>query len=261
MSELSAEVINNLNRFKEPVDKAEHSHYLKACIYGDGGVGKTALSLRFGKTNMFSTDSGWTTALNNLPFSVDVDKTDYQNPQHLLSWSKAVRDQVEGFDHYDMVVLDTAGGAVENYLTWLLENMDLPKRPTATFKSPQEATKYKGKLEASGMDDYNFTKHYMLKVVKNLLAAPTHTIFITHERPPDFMGVRPKITPDLPDAVYYIIMKNCQLLGRMTRSGNKRYLSFEGSTLFTAKSRIQELDGEKVTDEEFVNTVNKWLGR
>jgi hypothetical protein len=254
--------LDELSKYEEPIDIAEAPLYFKGVIYGDGGVGKTVLSCRFGKTYLFSADDGWTVLKNQFPFELDVKKTTWQGPRHLQAVAEAFYTQAPGYTDYDTVVIDPLSGIAEDYLDWLLSNIDLPKRSIGTYKNKRLAAEQSLKsLEASGFDDYGHLKLYLRPIIRRLIKTPVNVIFITHERDPDFMGQSNKILPDLPDKVYKLCTLYTHATARMTREGNKRYLTMETNTKFAAKSRIQELDGKKVSDEEFVSIIKNWQTR
>ncbi len=254
-------LLEKINNVPEPVDVAEENPYLKMVLYGDGGVGKTVLSCRFGRTLLFSTDSGWTSTRNkHAGFALDVKKMDWTDPDSLRAVGKAIRYKISPYDNYDTFVLDTVSGASELYLDWLLENIQLEKRNAGTFKDPKVRVRSKP-LEFSGFDDYHLDKLYFRRLFHDLNKAECNVFYIAHDKDPDFLNPGNKLQPDLPDKVYKAAFYNTQLMGRMTRDGDKRELEFTTNKKFAAKSRIDELDGKKVTDEQFVQIINKWRSR
>jgi phage nucleotide-binding protein len=252
-------ILQELSKYEEAVDIADSPLYFKGTIYGDGGVGKTVISCRLGKTYLFSADDGWAVLKNDFPFDLDVKKVESQGPGHLQAIAQAFRYKAPGYDTYDTIVIDPLSGLVEDYLGWLLKEVDLPKRSVGSYKDKKKAAELKLRpLESSGFDDYNQLKIYFTPIIRDLIRAPVNVIFITHERDPDFMGQNSKILPDLPDKIYKLCVRYTHATARMTRENGKRYLTMETNNKFAAKSRIQALDGKKVTDEEFIAAITKW---
>lgn len=259
MSMPEDKILAELSKYEQPVNAADAPLYFKGVIYGDGGTGKTVVSCRLGKTFLFSADDGWTVTRNNFPFKLDVTKTNWQGPGHLKALSEAFKYQAPGYTDYDTVVIDPISGVAEEYLDWLLANVELPKRNVASYKDKRKAAEQKlPPLEASGFDDYGHLKLYLRPIIKNFIQAPVNVIFIAHEREPDFMGQQSKILPDLPDKVYKLCVYYTHATARMEREGNNRNLIMETNKRFAAKSRIQALDGKKVTDEQFITEITNW---
>lgn len=267
MPEMDPKLIEALNKYRQPVSTVDEPLYLKATLYGDGGVGKTVLSCRFGKTLLFSTDTGWAVTKNKFNFDLDVDFTTYQEPEHFRTVAKAIRLGVSGWDNYDTVVIDTISGLTEEYLDWLLQHVDLPKRSLGTYKNPRMASEKKLKpLEAHGWDDYSHAKVWLRPAIRDLMIAPVNVFLIAHEKENDPFKLKNdkdtgKLLPDLPDKVYKLCHYNTHLMARMIREGDKRSLIMETNPKFAAKSRIQALDGKKVTDEEFITAINNWRNK
>lgn len=258
----SEEKLAQLAKYQQPVNIADAPLYFKGLIFGDGGVGKTVLSCRLGKTYLFSADAGWTVLKNKFPFDLDVQKVDSQDYSHLEAVSEAFKYQAPGYTDFDTVVIDPLSGISEDYLDYLIREVNLPKRGQGVYKDKANAAKQRLKpIETTGFDDYHALRIYMRPIIRNLIAAPVNVIFTTHEKDAEFMKENSKILPDLTDKVYKLCLYYTHVTARMTREGDKRYLTMRTNSKFAAKSRIQALDGKTVTDEEFITEINNWRNK
>ncbi len=263
--EINDKVLEAISQFNQPVATTDALVHLKAVIYGDGGAGKTILSCRFGKTLLFSTDEGWAVTKNkDFPFELDVTKVEYQGPKHLAYIAKALRMQAPGFNQFDTITIDTISGFVENYLDIILTSHASSKRPVLSPKNPIQARQDGIEpVEVSGFDDYNAVKTMIRPIIRDLIAAPVNVFFIAHEKELDPYNMKKdgssgKIQPDLPDKVYKLCLYDTHILAHMTRDGKKRELNLGASPKISGKSRIQALDGKKVSDEEFIQAITNW---
>jgi len=265
--------MNNLDselaKFEEPLPLHQSPHYLKACFYGEFGTGKTVLAARCGRPNtrtlFIAVDPGWV-SLKNHPEITDIDIVEYQGLKHVATIARAIKEGHSRYKDVGLVIVDTLSEIQENYVDFLAEKATWSKdsRPVAIIKDdngrPQNEV-------IPGMDDYHLARNKMRPIVRDLCKAPVDVIFTAHLREPGPMdkqmtgGTSTPLRerrPTLTEKLYLVVARECHLLGFMEREGNKRTIQFETTKTVSAKSRIKELDGRKVTAEELPQIIQKW---
>lgn len=267
---LTPKNIEDLNKYRQPVALRDKVNYLKAVIYGKMGVGKTTLVARYAKALdmkmlILGNDTGHM-VLENHGLEDIAEYVPWIGPNQLKAFSAAIRWGAPGYREFGVICVDTASGITEEYLSWLTENYVLPKRPTATARQGTGLPN----MDSRGFDDYNLTKQFMQPVINNLNQARANVFYITHVREPDFMaedkertkGIITPTRPDVPDKVFKALGYDAHLMGYMDwiEEAGKVYrrLDFRPSKRFEVKSRIKELHGNRVTDNEFLQIVEAW---
>lgn len=254
-----------LSRYHQPMSAAERPKYLRMLLYGTWGVGKTILACRLGASPLLLITEPSDDSLADWPeLAQRVSVIEYGGVNHLRLIGEGLR---EGFYTNDTLIVDTASELIEEQLDALRVGWTPPKagtRPLFTAKSGGTSAN----IELAGTDDYRAVRDGLRPVIKDLCMLPINLIFTAHEREVTWadeakekQGIElPPTRPDLPSQTLKMIAKRVSVVGRMTRVGDKRTLSFrtDNRSKEEVKSRIQELDGKRLTDEEFLKIVNEW---
>lgn len=232
-------------------------------LYGSWGVGKTKLACEVGLRPMHLVTEPSDDTLRDWPdLAAKVDVVEYGGVNHLKLIAEAFE---KGLYPHDTLIVDTVSELIE-------EQLDAIKDGWKSSKDTRP--KFAGKggnpdLEVVGTDDYRLVRDALRPVVKRLCMLPINLIFIAHEREPTWSDDKklkddgvplPPMRPDLPSQTLKMIAKRVSVVGRMTRDGDKRTLSFRTDARLKeeVKSRIKELDGRRISDDEFLTIVNAW---
>jgi hypothetical protein len=235
-------------------------------LYGTWGVGKTILSCRIGENPYLFITEPSDDSLGDWPdLSKRVTVTEYAGLNHLAMVSRAFK---QGSLPHDTLIVDTLSELIEAQLDDIRDRWKGPKQTRPTFE-PKEMGSGLPKREVNGTDDYRLVRDSLRPVINELCSLPMNVIFTAHEREPTWSDEAkldkdgtplPPIRPDLPGQTLKLVAKRVSLLGRMTRQGDSRIISFrtDNQSREEVKSRIRELDGQRLKDTEFLDIVNRW---
>lgn len=245
-----------------PVPLQEASKFYKGFLYGEYGVGKTVLSVACAsqKALIIATDNGWE-SIHNHPELVDkVDIMPYDGLSQLTAIAEAKQEELEGFDKYDLFIIDTVSQIQEEYLDWLLENYTFKGalREKATPRSPKLRL---AEIDVTGLPDYKVTRDNMRNPLKELIKAPVDVLFLAHLREPNFLEAGTgKLTrrPTLTEAVFKLVAREASFMGLMERDGKERTIQFKTDRKTVSKSRIKELDDQIINADKLPEILQKW---
>ena len=235
-------------------------------LYGTWGVGKTILACRVGLNPLLLATEPSDDSLRDWPeLSARVSVVEYGGVNHLKLIGEAFKD---GLYTNDTLIVDTASELIEEQLDALKAGWNPPKAGTR----PKFESKVGGSannIELVGTDDYRAVRDGLRPVIKDLCMLPINLIFTAHERQATWADEAkyakdgtelPPTRPDLPSQTLSMIAKRVSVVGRMTRQGDNRIVSFrtDNRSKEEVKSRIKDLDGKRLSDIEFLETVSKW---
>lgn len=253
-----------LAKYFKPMPATERALCLRMLLYGGWGVGKTKLACEVGQKPMHLVTEPSDDTLADWPeLRSRVDVVEYGGVNHLKLIAEAFE---KGLYPHDTLIVDTVSELIEEQLDAIKDGWKSAKdtRPKFTGKGGNVD------LEVVGTDDYRLVRDALRPVVKRLCMLPkTNVIFVAHEREPTWTDEAnlnkdgkplPPMRPDLPSQTLKMIAKRVSVVGRMTRVGDKRTLSFRTDDRLKeeVKSRILELDGKRMSDVDFLRIVNAW---
>lgn len=266
----SEDTLNRLNKYLKPLALKDTVDWVNAVIWGRFGVGKTVLAAQLAKAIdkpmlLIATDDGYSSIKNHKELVPYVECVEYVSPAQLKALSQAIRHSEE-YKRFGVVVLDTASGACDEYINYLGENY----KSSSSGARDKLTPKVVGLpvIELTSQEDYKALRTYFRPIIFDLCKASTHTFFITHEREPHFLeerdaklkGTLPPLRPDVPDKIWKALGYNTQLVCRMTRDNSgRRFISAKSFIEEENKSRITELENRKVSSEEFILILCKWI--
>lgn len=253
-----------LAKYHQPIPATDRPLRLRMLVYGTWGAGKTILSLRVGERPLHLVTEPSDDSLRDWPeLASRVEVVEYGGVNHLKYISEAFS---QGIYTNDTLVIDTVSELIELQLGALQTNWHSPKQSRPTFKGKSNNIP---DIEIVGVDDYRAVRDALVPVINSLCKLPINLIFIAHERDVTWADEQknnkdgtplPPFRPDLPSQTLKMIAKRVSVVGRMTRQGDIRQLSFrtDQKSKEEVKSRIKELDGKRMSDEDFLAIVNKW---
>lgn len=252
-----------LNKYHKPELSADRARYLRMLLYGTWGVGKTICACRIGERPLHLVTEPSDDSLADWPdLKQRVTVTEYGGLNHLKLICEAFEHGVYPYDH---LIVDTVSELVEEYLDALKLGWKPPKDTRPTFVGNGGNKDF----TVVGTDDYRAIRDNLRPVMTRLCRLPIHLTLIAHEREPTWTDEKklkddgiplPPMRPDLPKETLKLVAKRVSVVGRMTRVGDSRTLSFltDRRSKEEVKSRIRELDGKRMPDEEFIRIVNNW---
>src|ERR1044071_2043789 len=135
---MHADLLKELSRHVPESVTAKRTH-INALFYGDWGVGKTTLACSSGKATLLvsSGDGGESVLRNkNNGNSENISLVQCQGLSHIKAILNAITEQLEGYKHYQVVVVDTISSICDQYLNSLVANYNVAKdRATAKPKT------------------------------------------------------------------------------------------------------------------------------
>lgn len=258
---MEAELLKALDAAR-PKPLGEQTKYVKAFLYGDWGVGKTAVACSSGKRTLLITsgDGGESTLFDYPDYRDKVHVIRSHGISHIKAILKASEEGHEDYKDYEVIVIDTISSVCDQYLKNMVDNYNVNKdRHTAKPKGVGKS------LEAEGMGDYKFLAAHMRDLAPVSIAAPVDVIWLSHEREPSFTDEAKGVyltRPKMPEKAADAVAECCHVVGCLekVRKGNKvvRTLKFEGSNRLAAKSRIKSLDDTTIDVEKFWPLVEEW---
>lgn len=253
-----------LAKFNKPTPAQDRRLYLRMLLYGTWGVGKSILASQIGLNPLMLITEPSDDSLADWPdISARVDVVQYGGVNHLGLIRDAFR---EGLYPNDTLIIDTASELIEEQLDAVKDGWSSPKSTRPTFTAKTAGGK---SMEINGTDDYHLIRNILRPVIKDLCLLPINLIFIAHERSTTWADEQklktdgtplPPTRPDLPSQTLTMIAKRVSVVGRMTKDGDKRQLSFASDrrSREEVKSRIRALDNRRLSDTEFLSIVNEW---
>lgn len=256
------EALNSL----PPVPLSQRERHVNGFIYGEFGVGKTILAAKCvqNKGLCISTDSGTDSIFNHNELVDKIDIVPYAGLSQLTAIATAISENIEPWNQYDVVWVDTISQVQEEYLDWLLDNFKFTGsyREKATPRNSRDPNLTE--QEITGLPDYHLARNNMRHPIKSLIKAPVDVFFLAHLREPSMMDVQKgKLVrrPTMTETVFKLIAREASLLGLMEREGNKRTVQFLTDKRTISKSRIAELDNKTINADELPEILTKWKNK
>ncbi len=256
-----------LSKYGKPEPSADRGLYLRMLLYGTWGVGKTIVSCRVGQRPLLMVTEPSDDSLRDWPdLAKRVDVVEYGGINHLRLLTEAFKQEIYP---NDTLIVDTMSELIEENLDYVKQNWKSAKDTRPTFQS---RTAGQPNLEVVGTDDYRVIRDGLRPTIKELCLLPINLIFTAHERDVTWADEQknnrdgtplPPFRPDLPSQTLKMVAKRVSVVGRMTRQGDKRQISFKTDVRSPeeVKSRIRQLDGRRMSDDEFISIVNQWRER
>ena len=240
---------------------------IKGCLYGEFGSWKTVTAARCAKSRglIIAVDDGWE-SLRNHPGLSENSESLLDNFEVMeyrgLSQLDAVAERVdEGrYKDFDIILLDTVSQMQEEYLDFIMDHVNYGGKYRDTVVLDREARQELGSVDIPAQADYHVVRNKMRPVVKKLIKANINIFFLAHVREPSPLDTKKVRRPALTDAVYKLIARECNLLGFCEKKNKTEQatITFEGTTMLMAKSRIGLLNDKTFPADEFVKTIKEW---
>lgn len=257
-----------LDNMPPPLTDDDAGLYLKAIIYGDFGTGKSTMSYRFGRTMVLAADPGWVVK-QNWP-ELDVEVQEYVGFRQLEAYADAYYVQDKRVAEFDTLVIDTIPEVQEDYIDLIVRASDPPRAETRnrfTMKSG-EGIPQVTLPELPGFDDYHAAKNILRPSFRTLNKAPVNVIYIAHERLPNEMAGKKtssrdrSIRPNLTESCFSVLAKQVHTIGVTEVVDDQYTICFRnGYERRVAKSRIGELNGKTILQDDFPKYIERWQGR
>lgn len=249
-----------------PEPLSERSRYYKGFLFGEYGATKTVTSARCAekKALFIATDTGYESIWNHDELVDKIKVVPYAGLNHLTAVGQAITEKVEGYEEYDLVVVDTVSQVQEEYLDFLNDNFTYTGnfREKATPKAAaKRADPSLSDQEVVGLPDYHLTRNNMRHPIKTLIKAPVNVIFLAHLREPTFLEQQKgKLVrrPTLTESVFKLIAREASFMGLMERNGEKRTIQFMTDKKTVSKSRIKELDDKTINADDLPEILKNW---
>ena len=215
-------------------------------MYGDTGIGKTSLAVHLveNKGLAITGDSAWSV----------IEKY----PAIMPKWERVPFD---GLNQVRKIAeLHIAGHPrIREFDTLLWD-------PTSVGVNVMlRRAAIKNRVEVEGWPEYRYVERAMMDTVELLNKTDMNIIYTAHIRFPSEADAKRQllaIRPNMPEACYNLIARECNAIGYMYREkrGAKRRIQFEGTTTVTAKSQIAGIEEDTYDVDEVPTLVSAWRG-
>lgn len=259
-----------LEQYKQPIAAKEMPLFANVLLYGGHGVGKTVTGCRIiapkKRGLLFALDDDWKSLKNHPDLMDSYDVMDYESVVQLPVIVEAIHERIPPYDEYDTVVIDPISTYIEDLLEYLGTNTDYTgNRARSIVKATtSEGNRFLRDFKAIAPEwpDYQVARNFLRPVISKLIKAPVNVVMTSHDRIPseaevDKTGDR-AIRPDLPKQCNAVVVRKCDALGLMKRTGNKREITFDKTNRSDGKSRLGFLEGKTVSADELPALINDW---
>lgn len=259
-------LLEELAKFKQPMNLASVSKRIRLLAWGIEGVGKTTLfaklieALDTGEGQIFvvHTDPGWDVLLDHLPVSKRerVQLIPYQGLKHVRTIITCINNGLPGYENVEFFALDTISGMTEAFLDGLVENSSYEHRNQIRLVNQFDGYKPNERLQVAHWNDYHLLRNRIRPIIKELVGMDMHVFLTAHVNEDD----KGKLTPSMPDSCLKVVAREVSLVGYMKRDfrSGERTISLSVSDMVRAKSRIAALDGKTLSIDNFVAEVKNW---
>lgn len=266
---MDAKELALFNSFKPPGPVGDKPVHVNLLIYGSHKVGKTVLGCSIvkpgGKVLLYDMDGDWKSLLNHPEIMEYVDETPYELPVKLKVLAKAFEEQIPPYDQYDTFVIDPLSTWVDNFLRAFTKGVSFNAKNPRGVPMRENAEGWdmikSFDIKLRDLRDYGVVRDELQPIIQSLIEAPVNVIFLAHERDPsqeDEGAFKGKIRADFPGKTLTLVARKCDAIGRMTRDGNKRTITFETNKQTEAGSRIKELDNKNLNADDIPNLINQY---
>lgn len=258
-------LLDELRKSIIPMDKTES--FVKACVYGPSGVGKTVFAMKMahavcptGKKILFiDASEGWVSLKNHKGLVDNVDRMLYMGKSQIEVLLGAIRDDVEGFSDYGVIVLDEISTMLK------FDQRTVLKAHVSRNMKDVDA-------DMLQWPQYNASTQRFSELLLNILTAVNkkgvHLIFVAHLRTDKNKYNLPVESPSLTASFAETFKESLHLVARLSAtetknasSDNTRYtwsLQVHPTTGVVAKSRIGGLP-LNTTPENLLAVMTEWL--
>ena len=207
-------------------------------VYGAAGMGKSTLACSAPNPILLDADGGvqringahqvdtvqitrWEDVVGD-PRSADPD-------EKLGALGVIARDEAQGLCHYDTVIIDTVGKALDFMSDYIIRN------------NPKMGQR-DGSLSLKG---YGERKIMFINLIKRLSMMGKNVVFVAHERE-EKQGENTYKRPEIRGSSAGDLIKELDLVGYMTAYGNERIISFDPNEFYIAKNACNLAPNMKV---------------
>lgn len=264
---MAVDLLEELRKSIVSMDKTES--FMKGCIYGPSGVGKTVFTMKLakricppGKKILFiDASEGWVSLKNHKGLTSSVDRMLYLGKSQIEILLKAILDDEEGFNNYGVIVLDEISTMLKVDQRVVLKNhvkKNLKDVDSDMLQWPQ----------------YNASTQRFSELLINILNAVNrkgiHILFVSHMRVDKNKANLPVESPSLTASFSETFKEGLHLVGRLSATETRKAASDSDDTRYTwsvqvhpttgvvAKSRIGGLP-VNTTPENLLETITEWL--
>lgn len=257
---VSKKDIEGLKNLIVPLDKTKVK--FKWLLYGKSGVGKTVEAMELAQRIappetailFVDTGEGWVSLENHPQLKKRTDRMLYTGLSQFEILVDAIKEGVDGFDKYSVIVFDEFSTSTKKFLHVVLNATDV------NYMTGSPEYKHWGILSRNV--DRTIWKLLELKETHNL-------IFIAHEKAKEDQRTKINITgPSFMESVEAVVKENVHVVARMTadvenknKTGKpiyKRELQVHPTKMVVAKSRVGGLD-ILVPPGKFNDRVIEWM--
>lgn len=237
-------VLDELNTTVQPMSVLEHERKLRAMFYADAGMGKTSLAVHLVENRglAVTNDSAWSVIERYPDIAPKWDRVRFDGFSQIRSIVEAHAAGKERWAEYDTLLWDPCSASVNKML-----------RAVSTAK----------RREVEEWPDYRLVERYLIDTIDVLNASNLNIIYTAHVRFPNDNDAKKDmyaIRPNMPEASYFAIAREVQLIGYMFREnvGDKRKIQFQPTKRITAKTQIPTID-EGIYDADVIpELIRKW---
>jgi hypothetical protein len=223
-------------------------------IFSEAGLGKTVLACRLGKRiALITNELAGSSALSNHP---EIEKNVRVIPFKNWDWTRRMIPLIEEgkFRHYDdepfdTIVLDTISGMIGDEL------QEIVKSGVATEKGKVSA-------EVAGRPDYLVSEQRIRPLLTDIAnLEKCSVVMLSHQRIGDKLTPGANTRADAHAAAFKEINKYVSVMAYLKMDGpNKRVLQVMPNGNGVAVKTRYHFPKEFVTDNEFVEHIEKWKG-
>jgi phage nucleotide-binding protein len=187
---------------KKSSEQLENSVVINTLIYGQPGIGKTTFALSAPKPLIIDCDGG----LNR------INQLDMQDNIPVKSWEDILSIKDENLTHYDTIIIDTVGKALDFLTDYLVKNN--PKL---------------GKADGSlGLNGYGALKTTFSQYLKSLRLLGKNIVLIAHDKE-EKKGDEIIIRPDIVGGSLPVVLRDMDMIGYCESINNKRTITFDST--------------------------------
>lgn len=208
-------------------------------IYGAAGMGKSTLACSAPNPILLDTDGGVqringahqvdTVQVSRWEDVVGDEMAANGTDENLGALGVIARDEAQGLCHYDTVIIDTVGKALDFMSDYIIRhNPKMGQRD--------------GSLSLKG---YGERKTMFINLIKRLSLMGKNVVFVAHERE-EKQDEKIFKRPEIGGSSAGDLIKELDLVGYMTAYGNERIISFDPNEFYIAKNACNLAPNMKV---------------
>lgn len=231
---------------------------VRACLYGDFGVGKTTLAGKIakvvgGEICLINTDSAWTTLQRDEELAKRITRYQFDSLPQIRMIVQAHNEGIEPFVNYRTLIWDTVTTSIDRVLRELVR-----LKPETGGNHPDPT------LEA--YKHYRLAANSLKDTVDLIKESDLNVIYTGHVRTPtdgDKSKEKFAIRPNSPEASYNVIGQEVNLIGWLFKEkvGGQylRKIQTSGTKVETAKSQIPTIPESVLNQDQISELIQQWL--